>query len=289
MTQNDGQLLASHEGEVISLADLLNALRKHIIGVMAIFAVCVGVAIAYALAATPLYRAEVTIRPIQDRQQGAASALMGQLGGIASLAGINLPGGGGDDLLPVLRSRLLAQEFIRLHNLDRVILDTSDPSPSMWKAVDAFKKNILTITEDRRSGTVGVSVTWTDPKVAAEWANAFVTLADKQIRARDKLDAERSLKYLQDQVTKTKVLEMQRALYSLIENETRTLMLADARENYALTILDPAFVPEYRVSPKRTMIAVLGAIVGALLGLLYALAWSAVARHHSVKSRSHNA
>ena len=63
---------------------------------------------------------------------------------------------------------------------------------------------------------------------------------------------------------------MQRSLYSLIENETKTLMLANARAEYAFTVIDPAVPPERKISPHRSIYILFGAFAGSAIGLLVA-------------------
>jgi LPS O-antigen subunit length determinant protein (WzzB/FepE family) len=56
-------------------------------------------------------------------------------------------------------------------------------------------------------------------------------------------------------------------MYNLIETETKTLMLANARVEYAFTVVDPAVAPEIRTSPKRKLIVLSGGVLGGLFGV----------------------
>jgi len=67
-------------------------------------------------------------------------------------------------------------------------------------------------------------------------------------------------------------------MYDLIEQETKTLMLANARTEYAFTIVDPAVAPEVRIQPKRTLMALGGLVAGLLIALCWrspTTSWSA--------------
>ena len=55
-------------------------------------------------------------------------------------------------------------------------------------------------------------------------------------------------------------------IYNLIEEQTKNIMLANVREEYAFKIVDPAIVPEIRVRPARRKIAIMGLLVGLLFG-----------------------
>lgn len=259
------------DAEQVSLLQLIQLVRQRFLAVVLIFVVFVAAALLYALLATPKYRAEIVVREAERNGViGGAGALTGQLGGLASLAGINLGAlGANRDALPVLRSRLLIQQFIDNRNLQSQVLRGSSEEVTPWRAVLAFQRNIAKVTEDKRKGVVTLSITWRDPAEAADWANGLVALVNQMLRTRDKADAERSLRFLNSQLSKTNIVEVQRAIYALIENEMKTLMLTDAREDYALVVVDPAVPPELRHSPRRTLIVIIGAALGGIAGLGY--------------------
>jgi uncharacterized protein involved in exopolysaccharide biosynthesis len=54
-------------------------------------------------------------------------------------------------------------------------------------------------------------------------------------------------------------------------------MLANARREYALSVIDPAVAPEERISPRRRSMVMVGLVLGATCGGVLALAlhfWS---------------
>jgi uncharacterized protein involved in exopolysaccharide biosynthesis len=60
-------------------------------------------------------------------------------------------------------------------------------------------------------------------------------------------------------------------MYSLIESETKTLMLANGRVEYAFAVVDPARIPEHRERPKRSLMAATGLALGMVVGVLVAV------------------
>ena len=50
---------------------------------------------------------------------------------------------------------------------------------TLWHAVKRFRELVLTIREDDANGITTVSIEWTDPAVAARWANDYVALANE--------------------------------------------------------------------------------------------------------------
>jgi uncharacterized protein involved in exopolysaccharide biosynthesis len=142
----------------------------------------------------------------------------------------------------------------------------------MWYAVKAFREQKLNISQDLRSGKTTVSVDWKDPRTAALFANQYVALANELVRNHTLVEATRNIKYLNEQADQTTVVELRRVMYNLIETETKRLMLANSRVEYAFTVIDPAVSPEMRASPRRTRIVITFTLVGGILGCLVALA-----------------
>jgi uncharacterized protein involved in exopolysaccharide biosynthesis len=231
-------------------------------------AACAAVAVVVALTMTPIYRAEVVIAEVRDMEMSDATSLMSQLGGLSTLMGINLPigSGAGREAKAILESRFLTQEFIKRNNLASQLPRESKEQPTLWLAVKYFRENVLSIAEDARKGKMTVAMEWPDPESAARWANMYVALANELIRARAIDDSRRNIEYLNKQLAVSNVVQVQELMYRLIEAETKTLMLANGRSEYAFTVVDPAVAPEMRVRPRRTLIALLGLAIGVLLG-----------------------
>jgi uncharacterized protein involved in exopolysaccharide biosynthesis len=245
--------------------------QKYVI--VAVVLLSAAVATAYALTAQHIYRGEAVIAEVRDRNAGAVAGLAGQLGGLASLAGVNIATGGvaGPEAQAILRSRQLAEQFVKRNSLIGELLRDNQNSGALWVAVESFRNNVLRIRDDKRAGTVTVSVDWTDPAKAARWANDYVSMANEVLRQRALDDASRNIKYLREQAAGTNVVELQGVMYRLIESETKTLMLANSRADYAFTVVDPAVVPEQRVKPRRRLIVLGGVSLGFLVGMLAGL------------------
>ena len=97
-----------------------------------------------------------------------------------------------------------------------------------------------------------------------------MALTNELIRTRALDDATRNIAYLNSHIAQTTVLEVQRVMYKLIENETKTQMLASGRLEYAFTSVDPAVPPELRISPQRTLIVLGGVVLGLVIGCVVA-------------------
>lgn len=275
MIANDRIANEREEMDLITLWWVLWA-HKYIIVITAVaFAV---LAIVLSLLATPQYRAEAVVTRAHNENLGAGASLMSQFGGIASMMGVELPGDlGTRDAEAVLASRHLVEEFIKRHvPLEELFADADpDKPPTLWLAVKEFQTHVLKIRDDGRKQTTTIAMQWKDADKAARWANDFVKLANELMRARAIEDSTRNIKYLNDQIEKTDVVEMRRVMYSLIEAETKQLMLANGRAEFAFTLVDPAVAPEIRSSPQRTLMVIVGGLIGGLFGVVVALFYNA--------------
>jgi LPS O-antigen subunit length determinant protein (WzzB/FepE family) len=199
---------------------------------------------------------------------GAAAALASQFGGIASLAGLDVTGldAAGRKAQAVLKSRNLAEEFVKRNGLTSELMARSTQKQTLWRAVEMFRKRVVSFRDEKRAGTTTVAIDWKDAATAARWANAYVALANELIRAAVIDDASRNIAFLNGQVSRTNVVEIQHVMYKLIEDQTKTLMLASGRIDYAFHSVDPAVAPEIRASPQRTLIVLGGLVLGLVIG-----------------------
>lgn len=235
-----------------------------------------------ALTAIPLFRAQVNITEVRDTGIGGSGS-MGQLGGLASIAGLNLNGNGPEaERLAVLESRGLIDAFIRRYQLAPLINGPTKFQNSVWFAVERFRKSVLEMHEDKLKDTTTITMTWRDPQVAARWANDFVGLANELLRDRAIRESTSNIDFLNKQLAQTSVVEIQHAISNLIETETKSLMLAHGRLEYAFTVVDPAVVPEVRFSPRRALMVMSGLLIGGVIGILVAVVRNAIRRRPSI-------
>ena len=252
-----------------------------------------------------IYKSEALLAPASEEQGGGLSALAGQFGGLASMAGINLGGGGGVDktqmAIEVMKSRQFTSQFIQKHNIlpDLMAIDKwnmddnsityntalyspSDntwvrevkapfkPEPSMQEAYKQFIK-VFSVSLAKDTGMVTVSVEHLSPVIAQQWVTWLVEDINKTMKERDVDEANRSSQFLNKQIALTNVADIRSILYKLIEEQAKTIMFAEVRDEYVFKTIDPAVVPEVKAGPKRALICVLGTLLGGMLALMLVL------------------
>ena len=293
------------EDDEIDLAELWHAIwsgKLLIIIISALFAIS---SVLYAINQPNIYKATTLLSPTSDQGgAGGLAKMAGQFGGLASLAGINLGGGGTDKTglaLEVLKSRVFLEKFINKHQLlvplmaaknwdantntliinDEVynvrtkkwVREVKAPKksePSAWEAYKAFMK-ILSVSANKETGMFTLAIEHYSPEIATQWLLWLVNDINVTIRELDKAEAQRSIDYLTTKLHETQLADMQTVFYQLIEQQTKTIMLAEVSLEYVLKTIDPANAPEEKDKPKRALIVVLGSMIGGVLSVLIVL------------------
>ncbi|TOM10545.1 LPS O-antigen length regulator, partial [Vibrio parahaemolyticus] len=67
------------------------------------------------------------------------------------------------------------------------------------------------------------------------------------------------------------VADMQSTFYKLIEEQTKSLMLAEVQEEFVFKMIDPPVIPEVKAEPKRALICILGTLLGGIFGVVIVL------------------
>lgn len=287
-----------YAGDEIDLRQLFATLWAGKWLVIAITFLFAAGGVAFALAKPDIYQASVLVAPANE--EGGVKGLSGQLGGLASLAGINLSSGGSNQTViakEVLQSRAFLTDFIRRNELavplkaadgwnkekqqwqynreiynpetKEWLTDDKDESfaPTNWDLVRAFKEDHLSVRESKDTGMLTISIKSLSPVAAKDWAGLLVADINEHMRKEDVGTSEARIAYLEGKLRETSIAGMQQVFYQLIESETRTVMLANAQPEYVFKTVDPAVVPQEKSEPKRALIVVLAVMLGGMLGV----------------------
>lgn len=296
------------EGE-LDVKDLISRLleKKLIIAVTAILFIISSAF--YALSLPNVYQSSVLLMPnSEDQSKAGLGGLASQFGGLASLAGINLGGGGADKTayaLEVLKSREFIFKFIQDNDLklnimasngwqradnsftyDDTIYDVESkkwvrdlpapyqPEPSILETYDMFLLENLSVSQDKDTNMVTIAVSHYSPFLAKELVEKLVDAINQTVKEQDLEEATKSIAYLEKELQKTNEVGMQSMFYQLIEQQQQTLMLTKVRSDYVLKIVDKAIVPEQKFKPKRAIIVAVAGLLGVLLSSFFVLFFS---------------
>ena len=151
------------------------------------------------------------------------------------------------------------------------VRDVSPPKktiPSLQEAYEEFL-NILTVSQRKETGFVTVAIEHYSPTIAKQWVDWLVKDLNSTIKRRDVAEAEQAIVYLNEQINNTSLAELRNVFFKLIEEQTKTIMLANVSVEYLLETLDPAIAPEKKARPQRSLIVILSMLLGVVLAACF--------------------
>jgi len=294
----------AHFDDEMNLRELFTVLwvdKIKIITVMAMFAI---LSVFYALSVPNQYRASALLEPAQQ-QSGGLSGALSQLGGLASLAGVSLGSGESSEsqiAQRIMQSWSFVEGFIKTNNLeidvfaakgwdrasgkleiDEDLYDSGTTEwlvknnetnkvgmPSSWELFETFT-DILSVSEDKKTGLVSMSVEYYSPQIAQQWLDMYISAINQHMQERQMAKVTRNIEYLEAQIAKTTIAEMKEVFYTIIEEQLKSKMLAEANPDYAFVAVSSSMVPEQKSQPKRALICILGTLLGGILSVLMVL------------------
>ena len=271
--------------ESLDLFQIAALVWNHKWTVFFVTAVFVALASAQTFIAKERFRAEVLLRPADTKNAPGMSGALGGLGGLASLAGINISVGNTAEPIAVLSSREFTAAFLEDENLLPVLFPGRwDSTNKQWKpswlsgppdirdGVRYFDKAIRTVREDKKTGFVTMSIEWTDPNVAAKWANMLVERVNERMRSRALAESELNVAYLKQELASSNIVSLQQSIGRVLETELQKLLLAKATKEYSFKIIDHAEPPKWRSSPRRALTIGASFIFGLASSVFYIVA-----------------
>ncbi len=301
----DNNSVSTYEyDDEIDLSELIGVLWSGRIKIIIITLVFAVASVIYALSLPNQYKATALLAPAQT-DGGDLSSALGQLGGLASLAGVSISGGKSSEsqiAQEIMKSWSFVETFIADNDLEVEVYategwskssdtlkidddiydatqqtwlieddDTGDlRAPTSWELFERFEE-MLSVSEDKKSGLVSVSIEFYSPKVAKEWLDKYVSNINKHMQSRQVVKVSNNIDYLEAQIDKTSIAEMREVFYTIIEEQTKNKMVAEASPDYAFVAVSPSMVPEEKSKPMRALICILGTLLGGMLSVLLVL------------------
>jgi len=258
----------------------------------------------YALSIPDEYKAVALVAPASETGNGDLSKMAGQFGGLASIAGVSLGGADTDDTaiaMEVMQTWGFVDAFIKKHNLevpifasrgwDRVsnqlvvdseLYDTTQKKwvreapkgktiePTSWELYKVFKELIM-VSHDDDSGLIKIGFTHHSPEYAQQITQWLIDDINVLQKTQALADAERNISYLEEQINKTQISDMQKVFYALIEEQMKTKMLAEVSNEFVFKKISPALEPEEPEGPRRSIICIGITLLGGFLSILFLL------------------
>lgn len=286
----------------IDLRELFRTLWAGRWTIMAVAGMFLVLASLYLRVATYRHTAELFLTPAQSN---GASRLSG-LGGLASIAGINLPQGQGEMSFSLYQkgvySRSLAEALARHPAImHRVFADEWNAETGQWEQPQGFvpstismAKTVLgapvypwrapeagrmqlflsksvTVTEDSKNPFATLSFRHKDPAFAVYFLDVLNTELDSILREKALERSTSNIAYLSDQLGKVTIAEHRAAIAESLSEQEKERMAASSSAPYAAEPFGSASASLRPTSPKPVLVLAASLVGGVMLGSLLVL------------------
>ena len=197
-----------------------------------------------------IYQSQAILAPV-DSSSSISGALQ-SYSGLAGLAGINLPPTVTDSNSVKAMNKLSSLSFFKNNVLPNIFLpdlmalkswnhnnksltyddniyiyetntwvrDYSHPYkqiPSPQESYKIFQDKHFGIIEDKKTGFITISTKHQSPILAKEWTELFVNEINAFYRQKDKLESQKAVSYLNEQITITNLSEIKQVVAELLK------------------------------------------------------------------------
>ena len=142
--------------------------------------------------------------------------------------------------------------------------------PSSWVLFQAFSERLV-VSENKKTGLIAVHIEYYSPQIAKQWLDMYVAAINAHMQQRQMEKVTNNINYLQAQIEKTSIAEMREVFYTIIEEQMKNKMVAEASPEYAFVAVSPSMVPEEKSQPQRAFICIFGTLLGVILSVLLVL------------------
>jgi uncharacterized protein involved in exopolysaccharide biosynthesis len=197
---DEGRSLRRFDDEEVNLLDYWRVVRKHLRLIVVLYVIAVLATMGYSLWMPKIYESTATILAPDERSirsLGLATALA--TSGVAqAIPGLSMPSltPKRDIFVSILKSRTMAQDVVQRFDLQ-----------TRYEALfqsDAIRRlsGMTTVTLSK-DGVISVEVEETDPQLAAEMANFYVTNLDQMLTRFATTEASKQRVFIADRLTET--------------------------------------------------------------------------------------
>lgn len=293
------------EDGIINVSAIIASISQRAVPIVVVTLAISAATFGWMLMLPEQYQAEVHLISTNNDEQLSFGGAGGDLGGIASLAGFDSRLGSDSRLdrlaLDVIQTHSFAADFlsnqpslipllIAIQGWDlessTVEFDDSLYSPDtgwvnepiteikkleqLWSAVYQFEKR-LEVTESSTTNMVTLAFEHESPSVAVNVLEQLQLKINSQMRESVIQDSKRNIEYLTEEATNTSVADLKAVFYRLIEEQTKTLMLASSSREFVFKKATPILMPVSPSGPPRVLVTIILGFMTLLLSCLVAV------------------
>jgi len=280
----------------IDLRNLFHILWNKKLFISCLTSVFAIMSVLYSLSLPNVYTSSALLAPASE--ENSLSTQVGQFSGLASFAGLGLNNEGSSKTQEAIE-RIKSFEFFSKHFLPNIQLENLmavkkwipeenilkydenlfNPDTKVWKrdvsyprkiipshqeAYEEVYEKILSVSMNKNTGFVAISISHKSPIIAKKWLDLIILNINESMRELDKQSSQRSIDFLNESTQSTSVRSINDVISVLLENQMQTLMLANSQKDYVFKIIESPIAPEKKSGPGRALICILITFLGGL-------------------------
>lgn len=290
----------------IDVLEMIQTVREGWLLIVVSSILCIALAIGYLHIAVYKYTASLQVTPAQQNATDRGSSLPSGLGGLASLAGINVPSTGGtlqfNLYLESLKTREVADEVAKNQALMRIMFDSEwdeetqsfqrrgsgiasailsavfGMPPTVWtppngaRVQSLLREKLIIDTDPKKNYLATISFDDRNPEYAIAVLGAVNEAADGLLRRKSLVRAQVYIAYLSRQLSTTTVAEVREAITQSLGEQEKYLMMASSAAPFAAQPFAGPVASMRPTSPQPFQIVGVAIGAGIMLGVALSLA-----------------
>ena len=285
----------------LNLLELLNSLWKDKFKILLITTLFSIFSIFYALSLPNYYESKALLSISNSNEESnLMSSLSSTYGGLASMAGIRIPGQASGNRAALAEELLKSRSFVKhlievdpyiTRNLiavksynfnknffeydDKIYITEKDKwiieKPTYLDVHDIYLSKVLSVYKNIETGYLTVSVEHLSPVYAKNLLTLIIDELNDIVRSQDLIQSTNSLIFLEEKARDASINKIKLSINEIIESQLKTQMLAAINKDYLLKKIDPPFIPEKKSSPRRGFLCIVITCFGFLIGILFSI------------------
>jgi len=141
--------------------------------------------------------------------------------------------------------------------------------PDTWDGLRMLD-GMVRINNNIKENTIIITAEYTDPETTARIVEYYLTTLTDHMSSEAKRVALINRKYLEEELGKTGDPLIKQKIYNMIAQQVETSMMAEVKENFSFKVIDPPRVPDKKIKPNRTRMAIINLVVAVFIGIFLA-------------------
>lgn len=271
----------------IRLGSLINHLWKEKITIIFITGLFSLGSLLYVLSEENIYRSSAKVLNKSDISSTS-------IGGLSSISGLLNVGSGNANVTEYAISKINSRDFFlhlinKNNNLINYIfaaenysfstntftynqdkLDLINKNNHFEKAYKFFKQNVLSVSRNRSSGIITISIDHLSPNFAKKLLDLIILEINLIMSLEDNLEATSSIELLENSLKNTGNIDTKKSMVRLIERNIEKKIISTVnKESYIFKIVEKPFVPEEKIYPARSRAIILFSFIGFVFSLIF--------------------